>query len=368
MKRHMVWMLVVAAAWSGALAAADDTKSAPDAKPTIEVKPADAAEPAPEPAKYLLRYKFQPGETLRWEVEHRAQIRTTVSGNTQTAETNTHSVKAWKVAEINSQDNARFVYSVERIDMRQKLTGRQEERYDSTTDKESPPGFQDVAKSVGVPLTTFTMDPTGKVVDRQEHLERGATQAAHPTLPLPAEGVPIGHKWSYTYEQLATTKDRSVKKVPLRQQMTLEDVKNGVATITIETHILAPVRQDPTIEAQLVQSESAGKVRFDIDAGRILSLQTDLDKHVVAFQGETSSLHCVTRFAEKLLPAEAKTAAKATTKAAVKTTPATKPAAPTPVAGPVAPAVKTKPTAPAGPAAPSSRRPSTGARPSQPRK
>ena len=46
------------------------------------------------------------------------------------------------------------------------------------------------------------------------------------------------------------------------------------------------------------------------DAGRILSQQMDLDKHLVGFRGETSSLHYVTRFTEELLAAEAPAAGK----------------------------------------------------------
>ncbi|HWA99219.1 MAG TPA: hypothetical protein VG713_12035 [Pirellulales bacterium] len=264
-------------------------------------------------ATYKLRYKFQSGETLRWEVEHRAEVRTTVGGTTQTAETNTTSVKVWKVSEITPDGDAKFVYSVDSVDMRQKLTGRQEVRYNSKTDKEPPVGFQDAAKSVGVPLTTFVMSPTGKIVTRSEHLDRSANQSSHPSIPLPEDAVPLGHKWSFDYEVTATARDRAIKKVQMRQQMTLDEVKNGIAIISVNTQILTPVRNDPTIEAQLVQSESEGKIRFDIDAGRMVSLQSDLDKHVVGFQGEASSLHCVTRFAEKLMPGELKAAAKPAT-------------------------------------------------------
>jgi hypothetical protein len=282
---------------------ADHLRAEDSADESTSEKPADTA-------TYVLKYKFKPGETVRWEVEHRSQIRTTVSGTTQTAETDTTSIKVWKVKDVTPSGNATFVYSVESVDMRQMLTGRQEVRYNSVTDKDPPAGFQDAAKSVGVPLTTFTMDPYGKILDRRENLERTTSQSTHPSVPLPTEPAPIGHRWSFTYEMTATAKDRSVKKVQMRQQMKLDEVKNGIAIISVETQILSPVRQDPTIEAQLVQSESAGKIRFDIEAGRIVSLQSDLDKNVVGFQGNASSLHCVTRFAEKLMPAEEKTAAK----------------------------------------------------------
>ncbi len=57
-----------------------------------------------------------------------------------------------------------------------------------------------------------------------------------------------------------------------------------------------------------MQREAAGRVRFDIDAGRILGQQMDIDKHVVGFRGDASSLHCLTRFTETLLTEEPKTA------------------------------------------------------------
>ena len=47
----------------------------------------------PDTEKYLLRYRFQPGETLRWQVSHLVDIRTSVSGTSQTAETLSESVK-----------------------------------------------------------------------------------------------------------------------------------------------------------------------------------------------------------------------------------------------------------------------------------
>ena len=53
---------------------------------------------------------------------------------------------------------------------------------------------------------------------------------------------------------------------------------------------------NPAIEAQIVQREGSGVVRFDIEAGRIIGQQMDVDKHVVGFRGEASSIHYVTRF------------------------------------------------------------------------
>jgi hypothetical protein len=274
---------------------------------------------AAEPEKYTLRYKFHPGETIRWEVEHRSNVRATVSGTTKTTETLSFSVKQWRVTDVRPDGAVTFQHSVERVDMRQKLTGRDEVRYNSQTDAKSPVGFEDVAKSIGVPLSVVTIDATGKVLHRDRKDPKSVSAAASPnstpqadgwmTIPLPDEPVPIGYTWSLPQNIDIPLEGGGTKRVKAIQQFTLEDVKTGVATIAVATDVLTPIT-DPAVESQLVQRETAGRVRFDIDAGRILGQQMDIDKHVVGFRGDASSIHYVNRFSERLMPESVRTAGK----------------------------------------------------------
>ena len=267
---------------------------------------------ADEAEKYLLRYKFQPNETIRWHVEHRNKVRATVSGTTQTTETLSVSVKAWQVADVKSDGTATFEHRVESVDMRQKLTGRDEVRYNSLTDAKPPAGYEDVAKSVGVPLAVVTISPKGKVLHRDRRKKKTPAQTeGWMTIPLPEEPVAIGHTWSLPQNIDVPLEGGTVKKVKTLQRFTLEGVKTGVATIQVSTDILTPIT-DPAIESKLVQSEGAGRVRFDIDAGRVISQQIDIDKHVVGFRGDASSIHYVNRFSERLVPETPKTADKTT--------------------------------------------------------
>jgi hypothetical protein len=263
---------------------------------------------AGEPAKYTLRYKFHPNETIRWEVEHRSMVRATVSGTTQSTDTLSNSVNAWRVNEVKPDGTATFEHRVEWIDMRQTLTGRNEVRYDSRKDSKPPKGFEDAAKAVGVPLAIVKMDVRGKVLHRDER--RPKPQAANSetpapndgwiTIPLPDEAVPVGHKWSLPQDIEVPSPNGVVKKIKAVQQFSLEEVKTGVAVIRVWTDVLTPIT-DPAVESQLVQRDAAGTVRFDIDAGRILGQQMDIDKHVVGFRGDASSIHYVNRFSERLL-------------------------------------------------------------------
>jgi hypothetical protein len=268
-----------------------------------------AAEGETGAEKHALRYKFQAGEALRWRVTHQAKIKTTVSGTTQTAEMTSHSTKVWQVNDVSPDGAATFDHLVEDIQMRQKVSGRQELRYNSQTDDEPPPGFEHVARSVGVPISTITMSPEGKVLKRQEGQLPSAAQNQNGqvTIPLPESPVAVGESWSLPLSIEVPLPDGTVKKVKASQKFTLTEVDDGIATIRVATQILTPIH-DPAVESQLIQRAWAGTARFDIESGRVVGQQMDIDKVVVGFRSQASSLHYVSRFTEDFLGEEARTA------------------------------------------------------------
>jgi hypothetical protein len=239
-------------------------------------------------------------ELVRTEIVHRATVQTTIQGTSQTAETQSKSIKAWHIDKRNADGTFTFTHSVESIDMWQKMQGRPEIRYNSKTDSEVPPGYEEVAEAVGVPLTLVTMDERGKILKRFEKRAQPVGASTQMTMPLPPEPVAIGQTWSTGVDIDVVLQDGGKKKVKTRQKFTLEKVENDVATIAIDSQILTPI-SDPAIEAQLIQRLSSGSARFDIAAGRVLSQQLDLDRHVIGFSGPSSSMHYLTRFTEQML-------------------------------------------------------------------
>jgi hypothetical protein len=265
--------------------------------------PATDSQPTPlAPAKYTLRYVFHPGETLRWKVLHRSSVRTTMSSTTQVAETLSTSVKAWRVQKVAPDGTATFEHRVEDVDMRQDLTGRPQVRYNSHSDKTPPVGFENLAEAVGATLAIITMDSKGKILERRRSpVKAGSKSEAEMTIPLPQQPVAVGESWTVPYDH-GVTSDKMYKTIKILQKFTLQDVKHGVATIRVENEVLSPV-QDPAVEAQLIECGANGTVRLDIDSGRILERQMDLDKRVVGFRGDASSIHYLTRFTEQFVSA-----------------------------------------------------------------
>jgi hypothetical protein len=268
---------------------------------------------ADEPAmgKQLLRYKFAPGEVIRAEVVQRGTMETTIQGTSQTAEMRSASVKAWTVKEVSPEGAATFLHQIESIDMWQRTKGRPEVRYNSQTDSDPPPEYQDASKAVGVPLTLITVDSRGQLIKREEKFPQQQSDSQPLTLILPLHPVEVGDTWDSPLDLKVMLQDtRTIKTIQARQHCKLDKLQNGIATISLSSQVLTPVK-DAQIEVQLVQRLPQGTVDFDIELGRVRSMQLDIDQRVLGFSGAASSMHCVSRITEKLLSdAAAETARK----------------------------------------------------------
>jgi hypothetical protein len=265
--------------------------------------------PEPTAKKYELKYKLKRGEVLRYEVEHRASIRSTIEETTQAAQTKTDSVKVWKVNDVLPNGDVEFTNVVESVKMVNQLPDKDPIEYDSTRDKTPPPGFESAAKAVGVPLSVMRITPEGKIVRRTLKIKgQGAEEDAPIVLRLPEEPVAIGDTWDEPFEVQASVEENNTKAIQTRRHHKLVKVESNIAKIQVTYQVLTPI--DSQIEVQLVQRLMEGEVQFDIETGRVLGQQMDIDKRILGFAGPTSSLQYIMRMEEKLAKAPAKATVK----------------------------------------------------------
>jgi len=268
--------------------------------------------------KYDLQYKVSRGDVLRYDVTHQASISGTSDKTTQTAEAKTDSIKVWKVTDILPSGDIEFMNVCERVHMVNQLPDHKATEYDSTRDKTAPPGFEDTAKAVGVPLSTMKITTHGKVLNREVKVHnQGANEDAPIVLRLPDNPVEIGDTWDEPFEVKVSLPKGLSKTVKTRWHHKLADVKNGIATIEVTYQVLSPT--DAGVELELVQRMMTGQVQFDIEKGRVQSQKMAVDKRIIGFAGPTSSMQYIMKMEEKLLKDEPKTAAKTPSKTKGKT-------------------------------------------------
>lgn len=269
--------------------------------------------PKPESKKYDLQYKLSRGEVLRYDLTHSASVSGTSEQTTQSAQSKTDSLKVWKVTDVLPEGDIEFVNLVERVHMTNQLPDHKATEYDSARDKIAPPGFEDTAKRVGVPLSLVRITPHGKVVSRQSKIRgQSADEDAPVVLRLPDLPVAIGETWDEPFEVKVNLQKGGSKSIQTRWHHKLTEVKNGIATIEVTYQVLSPM--DAQIEFQLVQRMMSGEVQFDIAKGRVVSQQMSVDKRILGFAGPTSSAQYIMKMEERLLKDEPKTASKANSK------------------------------------------------------
>jgi len=284
--------------------------------------PAEAAEATDTTAakQYELRYKFKSGDVVRYDVIHRASIRSTIDDTTQAAQSRTDSVKAWKITDVLPEGDIEFTNVVEKVHMVNQLPDKDPVEYNSERDKTPPPGFEDAAKAVGVPLSVMRITPRGKVVRRDSKIRNQNVEEDAPiVLRLPEEKVAVGDTWDEPFDvAVRLPAAGATKSIQTRRHHKLASVENGVATIEVKYQVLSPI--DAQIETQIVQRLMEGEVRFDINKGQVITQQMDVDKHIIGFAGATSSLQYIMKMEERLIPNEATVASKPKPQTQQKTT------------------------------------------------
>lgn len=248
---------------------------------------------------YVLRYKFRQGESIGYEVEHLVSVKTTIDGTSQAQQSRSRSRKVWVVTNVNPNDETTFTHTIAYVNMWSECQGSEAIKFDSRTDKQPPAEYQQVAGMVGKTLSTITVDARGGVLDRQD----GALQIDLGTggilVPLPEKAIKLGEEWSVTTEIPVRLDDGTFKAITTRQRYLLESVEAGVATISLQTQILTP-SITARARSQLIQKLANGRIRFDLDAGRILTKNLEWDETVVGFNGPSSNMAYLGRITESL--------------------------------------------------------------------
>lgn len=277
---------------------------------------AKVAKPAPMPAtpqsvlntttfarevageKFSLQHRLKAGEVIRTRTTHVVNALTRIQGAEDVSESKSISDKVWDVKSVDASGPMTFEYRIEAVDMSQKQSDQPEITYNSRTDKSAPDKFGPLADTIAKPIAMVTIDPSGKIIERDNQSKTPPLGMGELAIPLPKEPVAVGAQWNLPRECRVKLENGTQKVMKLREQYTLEKVSAGVATIRVQTQALTPV-DEPSVEAQLMQQMSQGVIKFDVDRGRLISKQLDWDDEIVGFRGAETSLKYTARFTEE---------------------------------------------------------------------
>ena len=260
-----------------------------------------------ETSKYLLRYSLTDGQQLNYEVTHVAKTKTRLKGEEEISQVHTVSRRHWDVGDVSETDMT-FDHVVDSVEMTQQQGEQEEIRWSSESGAEVPVQFSKVAERIGKTLSTISINARGQETNREDN---GGSKASlgmgSLSLALPEEPIAIGDSWAVPREIKTRTEDGMIKPIKIRELYTLEKVKSGVATLSIKSEPLTPI-DEASVRAQVVQQLSNGSIKFDLDAGYMISKELNWDETVVGFQGPNSLMEYRARMSERLIDEVVRTA------------------------------------------------------------
>ncbi len=257
---------------------------------------------AQEPEKFLLRYHFKKGDTIRWNVRHALNNSLSVSGKREIIETSSLSTKVWTVLDVDKDGTATFEYKVDDVNMKSLKTDylqeREIEQYNSRKDTLIPAGFLPLEGTIGVPLAHLTISTRGEMIKKKAlRFYTDANQENRIAVPLPEKTIAIGESWTVDLPlEIKKPNGMIEKRISAQQQFTLESVKTGVARIRFVTQVLTILT--PKEESQIIGRYTRGHLDLDIDAGYVIRQETTVERSVVGFQGPADSVDYKSRQTE----------------------------------------------------------------------
>ena len=259
--------------------------------PPLPFEPAALCEDNP-----LLRYRFNKGEELHWNVRHTLKMRNIIGGMEENIETRSRAVKIWKTLDVDADGAATFEYRVEDIDIHQAQTGHDDVVYNSRRDSRIPPEFINLEGKVGIPLAHIRIAPQGETVKKPLREYAGSVTENRIVIPLPDEPVEAGDRWTETEQIDLPQPNQTVKRIRLVHSYTLDRILSGLATIHFGTMILTPL--SPKEESQLLEHFTRGTKELDLHSGHFVRHEATTDRMVVGIQDVSDSIRYHSRVTE----------------------------------------------------------------------
>lgn len=274
-----------------------------------EIQPTATAAPVEQAVQ--LKYKFQPGQFVNYEVSDHVRLVTQQGGNAFESLTRNDSSKHFRVVSVDDDGAALLEPIIDRIRMSAKLHDQPLVEFDSARDKVAPPKFQRHMETVGKPLARFQFAAHGELLSVRlidNNVPKATTAAAAKAdpkmnflIPLPTEPVSVGHRWKQKFDEPISVGQGLIQQIPMLRQYELTSTSDGIATIKFKTSILA-LLNDPKIQGQLAQQTPSGTIEFDIERGLIRSRKSVTKETVVNAFGQQTLLQVTSESSEKLVP------------------------------------------------------------------
>ena len=340
--------IIAAAAWAfiGMQLIAEDTPSVVNTVAVVDAPEksssapaaADSGTPTTETrsAAWTLRYQFQHGQKLRYQMEQKMTLDANLGERGQTIDRSAlRQRRVFTSTSVQEDCSAEFTMQFENVWMQKQVDDNAPVEFDSSMKPgEVPLVYQQVAHQLKGSATRYILTTRGlskqakKTPVKVEHAsgEKSSeplveSESAAKTVQLassstvtqkeqgdpgsflatlPEHEVRVGDTWKEQITVTARLQEDVNVEIPILRTFRLESVEDGIASISFVCSIQSRVRS-PIVKGQLIQATPRGTIQIDTKRGLMLRRENIYDTSVFGALGQNTILTCVGRSTEELI-------------------------------------------------------------------
>lgn len=247
------------------------------------------------------QFRWAKGQVLTYKAEHVTSVIETAEGSKTATASKLNLIKRWQVTDVDGKGIATLQLSLDAMRTEQTRPSGETLLFDSANpDKSTPELKEQMARYIGVPLAVLRLDAQGRIVEVKQG--QASKYEAEPPFAVvfPPAAPAQGQSWLRPFPVTLDPPYGTGEKFEATQRYQCTKLEGPRATLAVTTQFktLPAAAKD---QIPLLQKMVGGEVLFDVQAGRLLQVQFNIERTLQNHQGEGSSYEFTSRYTEQLV-------------------------------------------------------------------
>ncbi len=250
---------------------------------------------------FLLRFKFNPNEKLRYQTSQHVTQQVVSPAGQKVDESSVEQKRLFRIESVDEAGVADASMQFEHVRMETQTDENERIIFDSSMSPSAvPPKYRSVAKGLKKAAPKFHLSPTGTPLSKDGVEEVSAVANACFMMPLPKAEIKVGEFWSSKIPVDVRLAPGVMRKINLQRSYKLKAVEDGIAEIVFYTSLENQIKT-PQVKALLFQATPNGTIKFDVQNGRVLRRELRFDNYVLGALGPNTMLTAKGKTVEQLI-------------------------------------------------------------------
>ena len=247
------------------------------------------------------QFRWQKGLVLNYKIKHVTSVIEVVETSKNIANSNLDLVNRWQVTDLDSKGIATLSLTLISMRNEQKRANGETLLFDSENpDKSTPELNKQMSKFIGQTVAIVRIDGFGRVLEVKQGSAASFEAEAPFLVVFPEAKAAAGQAWRRQFNLVLDPPYGTGEKFEAEQRYDCKAIDAGKATLGVTTHFKT-MPDNMRERIPLVQKDVQGELIFDVNAGRLISAQLNIDKTVENHQGKGSSYHFKSQYTRQLI-------------------------------------------------------------------